>query len=71
MLETNRTTEAKFLLKQCREILTEEEVLRAQTYWAISIGKKNPFADFLAGAKSMNSATSLLDVAVWHCLVID
>ena len=63
MLETNRTTEAKFLLKQCREILTEEEVLRAQTYWAISIGKKNPFADFLAGAKSMNSATSLLDVA--------
>lgn len=63
MLETNRTTEAKSLLKQSREILTEEEALRAQTYWAISIGKKNPFADFLAGAKSMNSAGSLLDVA--------
>ncbi len=63
MLETNRTTEAKTLLNQCRSILSEEEALRAQTYWSISIGKKNPLTDYLEGAKSMNSAESLLDVA--------
>ena len=63
LLETNRTKEAKDLLNKFRGRLTQEESLRAQTYWSVAIGKKNPFADFLTGAKSLNSAESLLDVA--------
>ena len=63
MLETNRTTGAKKLLNQYRVNLSNADELRAQTYWAISIGKKNPLSDYLFGAKSINSAESLLDVA--------
>lgn len=63
MLETNRTSEAKKLLNQYRINLSDADELRAQTYWSISIGKKNPLSDYLIGAKSINSAGSLLDVA--------
>jgi len=63
LLETNQTKKAKDLLSLCKTRLTDEEQLRAQTYWSIAVGKKEPFVDFFDGAKSLNSAQSCLDVA--------